>query len=131
MNAFLTISENYSRAKSSLRVTAYENEIGTPTSARSTRKAKTAYLRPRFLAVDVILEGMDDFIIQFARNADGSMNQVGQLLVDGYLNACSIGGSSGGEEGEGGGEGGGTTPPPENPPASNPCTRAIANEQIR
>ena len=58
INAFLTISDGYSRAKSSLRVTAYENVLGAPASARSTRKARTADLRPRFRAVDVLLEAV-------------------------------------------------------------------------
>lgn len=70
MNAFLTISDDYSRAKSSLRFTAYELVLGAPASARSTRKAKTADLRPRFRAVGVLLEGMDNTIVQFARNPD-------------------------------------------------------------
>lgn len=117
MNAFLTVSDDYSRAKSSLRVTAYELVIGAPTSARSTRKAKTADLRPRFRAVDVILEGMDDTIIQFARNSDGTPNAAGALFVDGYFNARRIGGSSSGSwEEAGGGEGGGSTPSLANPP---------------
>ena len=107
MNAFLTNSADYSRAKSSLRVTAYEVLLGAPTSARSTRKAKTADLRPRFRAVDVILEGMDDLILQITGTPEKD------LFVDGYFNARRIGGSSGGEEEEGEG---GTTPPPENPP---------------
>ena len=88
--------------------------LGAPASARSTRKAKTADLRPRFRAVDVLLEGMDDLIIQFTGTEEED------LFVDGYFNSRSIGGSSGGEEEEGGGEGGGTTPPPENPPPPNP-----------
>lgn len=63
---------------------------------------------------------MDDLIIQFARNPDGTVNQAGPFFVDGYSNASRIGGSSSGGA-EGGGEsGGGTTPPPENPPAPNP-----------
>lgn len=115
MNAFFTISDDFSRAKCSLRVTAYENVIGAPTSARSTRKAKTADLRPRFRAVDLLLEGMDDLIIQFTGTPEKD------LFVVGYLNARRIGGNgSGGEEEEGGGGGGGTTLPPENPPAPNP-----------
>ena len=107
MNAFLTVSDDYSRAKSSLRVTAYELVIGAPASARSTRKAKTADLRPRFRAADVVSEGMDDLIIQLTGTSEKD------LFVDGYFNARRIGGSSGGEEEEGEG---GTTPPPENPP---------------
>jgi hypothetical protein len=46
--------------------TAYENVIGAPASARSTRKAKTAGPFPHFPAVDGLMEGMDDLIIQFA-----------------------------------------------------------------
>lgn len=97
------------------KITAYENVIGAPASARSTRKAKTADLRPRFRAVDDLLAGMDDLIIQITGTEEKD------LFVDGYFNARRIGGSSsdGGAE-EGGGEGGGTTPPPENPPAPNP-----------
>ena len=93
------------------KIAAYENVIGAPTSARSTRKAKTADLRPRFRAVDVILEGMDDTIIQFARNADGTPNAAGGLFVDGYFNARRIGGSSPAAP---------PTPPPTPPPAPNP-----------
>lgn len=82
---------------------------------------KTADLRPRFRAVDEFLDGMDDLVVQFAVNANGTPNEAGALFVVGYFNARRIGGtSSGGEEEEGGGEGGGTTPPPENPPAPNP-----------
>ena len=114
MNAFFTISDDYSRAKSSLRVTAYEVLLGAPANARSTRKAKTADLRPRFRAVDVLLEGMDDLIIQFTGTPEKD------LFVDGYFNARRIGGSSSSGEEEQGGEGSGTTPPPENPPAPNP-----------
>ena len=88
MNAFLTVSHDYSRAQRSLRVTAYENVIGAPTSARSTRKAKTADLRPRFRAVDVLLEGMDDLIIQITGTEEKG------LFVEGYFNARRIGGSS-------------------------------------
>jgi hypothetical protein len=101
------------------KFTAYENVIGAPASARSTRKAKTADLRPRFRAVDVLLEGMGNLIVQFATNAAGSVNAGGKLFVDGYFNARRIGGSSGGGE-EGGGSEGGTTPPPVNPPTPNP-----------
>lgn len=97
------------------KITAYENVLGAPASARSTRKAKTADLRPRFRTVDVLLEGMDDLIIQITGTEEKD------LFVDGYFNARRIGGNgSGGEEVEGEGEGGGTTPPPENPPAPNP-----------
>lgn len=97
------------------RTVAYENVIGAPASARSTRKAKTADLRPRFRAVDDLLAGMDDLIIQITGTDEKD------LFVDGYFNARRIGGSSsGGEEEEDGGEGGGTTPPPENPPPPNP-----------
>lgn len=93
------------------KITAYENVLGAPASARSLRKAKTADLRPRFRAVDVLLEGMDDLVIQFTGTPEKD------LFVDGYFNARRIGGSSSGGEEEEGGEGGGTTPPPENPPA--------------
>lgn len=95
------------------RITAAcELVLGAPASARSTRKAKTADLRPRFRAVDVILEGMDDTIIQITGTEEKD------LFVDGYFNARRIGGSSsGGEDEEGGERGGGTSPPPENPPA--------------
>ncbi len=97
------------------KIAAYENVLGAPASARSTRKAKTADLRPRFRAVDVLLEGMDDTIIQITGTEEKD------LFVAGYFNARRIGGSSsGGEEEEGGGAGGGTTPPPENPPTPNP-----------
>ena len=97
------------------KIAAYELVLGAPTSARSARKAKTADLRPRFRAVDAILEGMDDLIIQITGTEEKD------LFVDGYFNARRIGGSSsGGGEEEGGGESGGTTPPPENPPAPNP-----------
>ena len=105
MNSFFSLSR---------KTAAYELVLGAPASARSTRKAKTADLRPRFRAVDVLLEGMDDTIIQFTGTAEKD------LFVDGYFNARRIGGSSSGGEEEGGGEGGGTTPPPENPPAPNP-----------
>ncbi len=93
------------------KITAYEAVLGAPASARSTRKAKTADLRPRFRAVDALLEGMDDLIIQFTGTPEKD------LFVDGYFNSRRIGGSNsgGGEE-----EGGGTTPPPENPPVPNP-----------
>lgn len=67
--------------------------------------------------MDVLLEGMDDTSIQFARNPDSSVNRVGQFFVDDYFNARRIGGSSSGGEEE---EGGGTTSPLENPPAPNP-----------
>lgn len=76
---------------------------------------KTADLRPRFRAVDELLAGMDDLIIQITGTPEKD------LFVDSYFNARRIGGtSSGGGEEESGGEGGGTTPPPENPPAPNP-----------
>jgi hypothetical protein len=98
------------------KFTTYENVIGAPASARSTRKAKTADLRPRFpRRRRAAGRGMDDLIIQDLRTAEKD------LFVDGYFNARRIGGGSpGGGEEEGGGEGGGTTPPPENPPAPNP-----------
>ncbi|KAF0180906.1 MAG: hypothetical protein FD161_624 [Limisphaerales bacterium] len=95
------------------KIAAYENVIGAPASARSTRKAKTADLRPRFRAVDVLLEGMDDLIIQITGTEEKD------LFVDGYFNARRIGGGSsdGGEEAEGGENGGGgTAPPPNNLP---------------
>jgi hypothetical protein len=98
------------------KITAYENVIGAPASARSTRKAKTADLRPRARAAKATLADMDDLIVQFATNADGTVNAGGKLFVDGYFNARRIGGSSGGGQEEGGG---GTTPPPENPPEPN------------
>jgi hypothetical protein len=100
---------------------AYEAVIGAPGAARATKKAQTGDLRPRARAVKATLADMDDLIVQFAKNADGTVNADGQLFVDGYFNARRIGGqSSGGGEEEGGTGGGGTTPPPENPPAPNP-----------
>jgi hypothetical protein len=77
------------------KFTACENVIGAPASARSTRKAKTADLRPRFRAVGELLAGMDDLIIQITGTDEKD------LFVDGYFNARRIGGSSGGRE-EGG-----------------------------
>ena len=93
------------------KTAAYDTVIGAPASARSLRKAKTADLIPRFRAVDSLLEGMDDRIIQITGTEEKD------LFVDGYFNSRRIGGTSSGGEEE---EGGGTTPPPENPPASNP-----------
>jgi len=75
---------------------------------------KTANLRPRFRAVDELLAGMDDLIIQITGTAENG------LFVDSYFNArCICGSSSGGEEEESGGEGGATTSP-QSPPAPNP-----------
>lgn len=86
------------------KLTTYENLTGAP-ATRLTRKAKTADLRPRFRAVDVLLEGMDDLILQFTGTEEKD------LFVDGYFNACRIGGNGSGAEEEEGGDGGGTTPP--------------------
>jgi hypothetical protein len=84
-------------------IDACEAVIGAPTGARSARKAKTAELRPRFAAVDVILAGMDDLVLQFGGTDDGD------LFVDGYFNARRIGGASAAEE-----------PPAPPPPPPNP-----------
>ena len=61
------------------KITAYDAVIGAPTSARSTRKAKTADLRPRFRAVDVLLEGMDDLIVQITGTLE--KDQIGRAHV--------------------------------------------------
>lgn len=88
------------------KITAYDAVIGAPASARSTRKAKTADLRPRFRAVDVLLEGMDDLIIQISGTEEKD------LFVDGYFNARRIGGGTSDVE-----ENGDAPPPPApNPP---------------
>ena len=83
----------------------YDAVIGQPVAARGGRKAKTSELRPRFRAVDGILEAMDDLILQFRGTP------AGELFVEGYFNARRIGG-----RGDGGAEEtpGGSPPPPSN-----------------
>ena len=101
----------------STKIAAYAAVIGAPGAARSTKKAQTGALRPRFRVVDGTLTGMDDLAPQFTVNADGTPNADGQLFVAGYFNARRIGGSG---SGGGAAAGGGTTPPPVTPPAPTP-----------
>lgn len=103
------------------KIDEYAGVIDAPGAAVSAKKAKTGSLRARFQVPDGFLAGMDDLAPQFGRNADGTVNEAGQLFVDGYFNARRIGGrSGGGGQGEGEGSGNGGTPPPENPPAPSP-----------
>lgn len=65
----------------------YDAVIGAPRAARSTRKAKTADLRPRFRQVDSLLEDIDDLIIGLRGQSPAH-----DLFVDAYFNARRIGG---------------------------------------
>ena len=88
----------------------YEAVISQPIAARAGRKAKTSDLRPRVRAVDGLLGGMDDLVVQFRGTAAGN------LFVEGYFNARRIGGTaSGGEDETPAGPTPTPTPPPPNP----------------
>ena len=72
----------------------YEAVISQPIAARAGRKAKTSDLRPRVRAVDGLLAGMDDLVVQFRGTPAGN------LFVEGYFNARRIGGAASGGEDE-------------------------------
>lgn len=73
----------------SQRYEAYDNVIGAPRGARSTRKAQTGDLPARFRLIDGILADIDDLIIGLR-----GQSAAHDLFVEAYFNARRIGGQS-------------------------------------